>query len=215
MAGPSRKEGLRCKKSIEKGRLMGKECPNLLLEEHPEFGFGIRCDNKDCGKFHTLSDLLGELRKQGKLEAVLAKLEPAEEKRRQEMSKVRVIENQRDVKARELGKLSDKIEPIIKRCGWQLLYPDSSSNREILMIDTPEEYKRLHYTEGNGVGADMKINLKEKSISLSFQTAHLLDYQMPLARKLFDQLVKAAHKISDKTGYEVEVQAPDYILKKK
>jgi len=83
------------------------------------------------------------------------------------------------------------------------------------MIDTPEEYKRLHYIEGNGVGADMKINLKEKSISLSFQTAHLLDYQMPLARKLFDQLVKAAHKISDKTGYKVEVQAPDYILKKK
>ncbi len=215
MAGPSRKEGLRCKKPIEKGRLMGKECPILLLEEHPDFGLGIQCDNKDCGKFHTLSDLLGELRKQGKLEAVLAKLEPAEEKRRQEMSKVKVIENQRDVGARELGKLNDKIEPIIKRYGWQLLYPDSCSNREILMISTPEEYKQHHYIEGNGVGADMKINLAEKSISLSFQTAHLLDSQMPLARKLFEQLVKAARKISDKTGYEVEVQAPDYILKKK
>ncbi len=45
MAGPSRKEGLRC------------ECGKLLLEEDPEMGFGVRCGRHECGKFHKLSEI--------------------------------------------------------------------------------------------------------------------------------------------------------------
>lgn len=69
---PPRKEGLRCdnRKQVklpekffsldlrDMGMIEIQDCLSLLLERHPEYGLGLRCDKKDCQEFHPLDVLL-------------------------------------------------------------------------------------------------------------------------------------------------------------
>lgn len=80
---------MKCRGTIKKGGLSGKECRRTILVKDPELGWGVPCDR--CQEFHplrkVLRDLVGSGELDGKERKDLAAVSKQEENKEEKMAK--------------------------------------------------------------------------------------------------------------------------------